>query len=399
MRRLSITSFFPYILPLALGAVVPIVPLQAHAGNCPDPEFCAPQNECWDDDVGQDVCTDIPEICEPNEAAFQFLDDLDGDNDGQLIALGNREPYTSCGTVTVQVTGYYSLFDTELSESCNSQRDETGYLTVQNSCNTEGWAVERNAGNRLLVLDSDNSPACSGDPECGPDKVCRADGACCVPAQPTFMGTFLLVADEPNTLCLHHWCPEYLEELAAGNDLGFLLDNCEGINSIHFRVQDALVCEDRVTLNECSFGCLAGECPDDPCESTDCPLYCQNGICLEDNPCDDLDCMYGCVNGYCLQEPDAPGVDADGDGYNELGDCDDGDAAINPDSLELCGNGVDDNCNGAIDEDGCLGGNASGCCSTSDRDRTGDWLLALGLSVLLFGRRRRRQRATRRDPA
>lgn len=45
------------------------------------------------------------------------------------------------------------------------------------------------------------------------------------------------------------------------------------------------------------------------------------------------------------------GFDVDGDGYSICnGDCDDLYFDINPGSPEICGNGVDDNCNGLIDE-------------------------------------------------
>ena len=50
------------------------------------------------------------------------------------------------------------------------------------------------------------------------------------------------------------------------------------------------------------------------------------------------------------QRPEAP--DADGDGFSDSEDCDDSDASIYPGAEEICGNGVDDNCDDLVDE-GC----------------------------------------------
>ena len=49
-----------------------------------------------------------------------------------------------------------------------------------------------------------------------------------------------------------------------------------------------------------------------------------------------------------------PVLDRDGDGFTESeGDCNDDDPQIHPDAMEICGDGIDNNCDGNIDE-GCI---------------------------------------------
>jgi len=61
--------------------------------------------------------------------------------------------------------------------------------------------------------------------------------------------------------------------------------------------------------------------------------------------------------------------DADGDGFNELQDCDDGDAAVNPGEPEIC-DGLDNNCDG--DTDGADAAGAVAWYPDTDGDGYGD---------------------------
>jgi len=54
--------------------------------------------------------------------------------------------------------------------------------------------------------------------------------------------------------------------------------------------------------------------------------------------------------GRCEQGNPADATDADGDGVPWCNDCDDGNAAVHPGAPEICGNHIDDNCDGVVDE-------------------------------------------------
>jgi hypothetical protein len=60
----------------------------------------------------------------------------------------------------------------------------------------------------------------------------------------------------------------------------------------------------------------------------------------------------------CERGVPSAATDADGDGYRWCDECDDRNGAVHPGAAEICGNGIDDDCNGQIDE-GCGGGSGT----------------------------------------
>lgn len=51
---------------------------------------------------------------------------------------------------------------------------------------------------------------------------------------------------------------------------------------------------------------------------------------------------------------DSEGVDSDGDGTRDSEDCEPEDATVYPGAEEICADSVDNNCDGSVDEDGCV---------------------------------------------
>lgn len=374
------------LLGLGLTAATVASGAPATAGPChgefcdpePPPPPCAEVNTGFSEDgCPPDFASSAMEFCfDDRVPSGSSYPNKDG-NDGELYVLGNQPAdQMDCGIVLVKETGYYAIYDSELSESCADQLDETGYITVHNSCNDDGWATTRNVGERYLVIDRDNTGSgCTGDSECQTSYVCREGmnhGNCCVPEEPVYVGTFLLVAGEENVICIHHWCPEWKDLIGAssgydGTDYGWVHDendpsaNCTTVDSIHFKIAaTAIVCRQEGYIQACSGGCVNGECLPHPCLSADCEHHCrmdENGEaqCVDDNPCGEVSCPGGCMFGLCLQDQSVQGEDGDGDGYPELADCNDSDPDMNPGEEEDCDNGVDDDCNGFVDDCGGTG--------------------------------------------
>ncbi len=77
--------------------------------------------------------------------------------------------------------------------------------------------------------------------------------------------------------------------------------------------------------------------------------------------------LWVCATGNSTRV-DLSATDADNDGFSVMEDCNDTEASINPNATEICGNGIDDNCNGQTDESSDMDGDGFYTCFSTYYD-------------------------------
>jgi uncharacterized protein (TIGR03382 family) len=321
--------------------------------NCP---HCISDSDCDDGNI----CT--TDTCDPATGCQTSFNTLPCD-DGLYCNVGETCQAGAC-------QGGSAMDCSSLDDQCN-----------QGACDEAGDSCYADPGPK-------NGDGCDDSDPCTMNDTCN--GGTCAGA-PLDADSDTYVSDD----CGGDDCddgngavhPNAAEDCDDGVD-----NDCDGLTDT-----DDPACAACTTDDDCDDGnvcngtetCVGGFCqpgtpPDcndaNPCTDDDCDpvLGCVNPN--NTDPCDDSDpCTLNdtCANGTCSGDP----LDADSDGYapEDCGgdDCDDSDAAVNPDADEVCDDSVDNDCDGLTDSEdpACQGcpdldgdGFASDACGGTDCD-------------------------------
>ncbi|MEK7705120.1 MAG: MopE-related protein, partial [Myxococcota bacterium] len=190
-------------------------------------------------------------------------------------------------------------------------------------------------------------------------------------------------------------------------------EQCNGIDDNCVAGTTDEVCPACVSgaTRECYSGALStrgvGACQDgnQACVDEAWPLSCADEVLPATEHCSDAvdnDCD-GAIDATDSDCPDAC-ADADGDGYPNMAcdgsDCNDSDNAISPGAEEVCGDRIDNDCDGDVDsvpDDACTRASVSSGCSCAAT--LGPWVGLWVIAAPLVLRRRRSQGAINRGGA
>ena len=259
-------------------------------GECGEID-CDDNNAAINPDAVDIPNNDIDENCDGADTIDPTL--LDGDNDGYTPAVGDcddTKPSLNPGVV----------------EECTDG--------IDNNCNNLVDVADPAAVGCLVCTDTDKDGFYSEGGECGPVDCDDADSS----TNPNGV-------DIPNN----------------GID-----EDCSGSDTVDPTLLDQ---------DGDGFTIAAGDCDDDNSSinpnAVDVP---NNGI---DEDCSGSDTV------------DTTLLDGDSDGFAPAdGDCDDADASVNPNAVEDCTDGIDNNCNGYIDTQDETADNCQIACTDVDKD-------------------------------
>ena len=239
-----------------------------------------------------------------------------GDDAGaRRICLAGECMASTCGD------GY---IDTEAGEQCEDGNEQAGDGCEPGDC----------------------SFTCEADTDCSDDNPCTGEETCSISTNRCTMGapptgvTMCTQAGGEMGVCRGSDC---VPEGCGDGNLDMVSEQCDDGNDIEGDGCDA----------DCTFSCtLPADCNDgNMCNGEE---TCSNNACV---PGTALDCMEDadpCTMAVCVPETGCAQqvIDNDGDGFASTdidmscGDCDDTNDLIYAGAVEICGDGLDNNCSG-----------------------------------------------------
>ncbi|HOX43728.1 MAG TPA: MopE-related protein [Myxococcota bacterium] len=287
---------------------------------------------------------------------------------GQLRVVGVHSTVDSgmCdnGSYSTRVDGFQSFIDDTLNGG-----GPTSCAMIGGDCDTQACWFTADAGvySCLPSLNKSNYTAC--DPEATSNLECRDGAGCFDFTEGAICYEFCYTAADCSGA---RACANVFTDVA---ELGLCVTSCNilggtcGAGKACYPVDvDANTCIDSDELG------LDASCDPNPASGANLP--CDDGmICIQTTAAEHVGrCMDFCLAdntcgaGNHCQKPLFQGIDdlgvcvcidADNDNYCQEIDCDDQNAAVNPAHVEVCDNGLDDDCDGETDE---------GCCPDADGD-------------------------------
>ncbi|HEX4336663.1 MAG TPA: putative metal-binding motif-containing protein [Polyangiaceae bacterium] len=160
------------------------------------------------------------------------------------------------------------------------------------------------------------------------------------------------------------WGGPCLDDGQCSDGIDCTSDSCDpGRSRCHFAPVDA-TCDDGAYCNgveQCApgLGCRPGA-----------PVACSDGTACTIDACDE-------GTHACTHTPRDADGDGDPDGNCPGGhDCNDTDPAVSSTATEICGNGIDDDCDGQVDEAGCKSPKYDTCATALRVEASGTFMLS-----------------------